>query len=206
MATATRPNPFRDASPFGRIEIGGVDVPGIIQSVGDYTVKQDWNFQKASGGAVANQANPDPANQAAADAQGVAVRTAGSFGVSVWRGALLVEEAEIVSVITNEKAYDDALDFIKVLMPKRGKKVPSHKLVNPDANAVGMTRCAVRDLATPREEKPGGGKWIFRFKICEYNPQKTAPAGAADPAKPAGEPTPKDAQEKELQELLDKAK
>jgi len=204
---AERPNPFRDAGPFGRIEIGGVEVPGIIQSVGEYVAKQEWNFQKAGGGgAAANQANPDPANGADAQAAATAVQTSGSFGVSVWRGALLVEEAEIVSIITREADYDAALDFIKHVMPKRGKKPPSHSLVNPDANAVGVTRCSIREIGVPKEEKPGAGKWVFKVKICEYNPQKTAAAGKADPAKPPDEPTPKDAQEKELQELLDKAK
>jgi len=206
-ATGPRPNPFRDARPFGQIEIGGVLVPGVIQSVGDYTVKQDWNFQKASGGgSTATSANPDPANGPAATTATTTVQTAGSFGVSVWRGALLVEEVEITSVITTEQAYDDAIDFIAVLMPKRGRKVPSHSLVNPDANAVGVTRCAVRELAVPKEDKPGSGKYVFKFKICEYNPQKQAAAGKADPAKPGTEPKPADAGEAELQRLLNKAK
>lgn len=205
--TGPRPNPYRDAGPFGIVEIGGVVVPGILQSINGCVAKQDWNFQKAGGGGgAANQANPDPANAAAAAATASAAQTAGSFGISVWRGALLAEEIEVISDVSRERHWDDMLDFILVLMPKRGKKVPSHSLVNPYANIVGISRCAVRELSVPLEEKIGGGQRFFRFKICEYNPKKTAPAGAADPAKPGQEPKPQDAADKELQNLLDKAR
>jgi hypothetical protein len=205
-----KPNPARDAGPFGIIEIGGVPVPGIIQSIAGIDVEQEWNFQKAGGGGpAANEANPDPQNGPAAKAT---VNSAGSFAVSVWRGAKLAEEIAIESVVSSSDArifaerYDAAIDFIKVVMPKRGRKPPSLTLVNPSANAVGINRCAVRKIGPPTEDKPGSGRWVFKFTVCEYNPQKTAPAGQADPAKPPAEPTPADAQEQELKDLLDKAR
>jgi hypothetical protein len=253
--TGPRPNPYRDSGPFGNIEIGGVDVPGVLQSITGLVAKQDWNFQKASGGQGSGaEANPDPANNGAgsgssgsggsgssgssgsssttattvnnveptrntgagiqqqqpkstsASASGGSAQTAGSFGVSVWRGALLAEEIEIVSDVSREEHYDAALDFIFVVMPKRGKKPPSLSLVNPDANIIGITRCAIREIGPPMEDPPGSGKRLFKFKICEYNPQKTAAAGKADPAKPGADPKPADAQEAELQKALDKAR
>lgn len=172
-------NPYIDDSPFGRVTIGGVDVPGSIQKVNGAIAKQEWAFQKG---------------------------TSGNFAVSIWRGALLAEEIEITSRITNGAQYAAAIAFIKVLMPKRGKKVPSFSLVNPDANAVGINRCAVRECSAPVEEAPGKKVYLFTVKICEYNPSKKAPAGQADPAKPPDEPKPADAQEEELQQLLNKAR
>ncbi len=240
--TGPRPNPYRNGRDFGRIEIGGVVVPGILQSINGLVAKQDWNFQKASGGQGSGaEANPDPANAGAggsgssgngsggattipnveptrntganiqqekppaASGGGTGGQNAGSFGVSVWRGALLVEEIEIISDVSREADYDLAIEFVSVLMPKRGKKPPSLSLVNPDANLIGVTRCAVREIGPPMEETPGTGKRLLKFKICEYNPQKTAAAGKADPAKPGAEPKPADAQEAELQKALQKA-
>lgn len=206
--TGPRPNPYRDAGPFGVVEIGGVVVPGILQSIDGCDVKNEWNFQKAGGGgAAANEANADPANAGTTPAAtGTVAQTAGSFGVSVWRGALLAEEITITTDVSRAQAWDDMLDFIQVLMPKRGKKPPSHSLVNPCANLVGIARCSLRGLAIPNEDKPGSGKRLFTFKVCEYNPKKTAAAGKADPAKPGADPKPADAGEKELKDLMDKAR
>lgn len=201
--TGSRPNPYRDAGPFGIVEIGGVVVPGILQSISGCVAKQEWNFQKAGGGGGVNSAQPGEGVQAAPVASG---NVAGSFAISVWRGALLAEEIEIVSDVSREEDYDAAIDFIAVMMPRRGRKPPSHSLVNPEANAVGITRCAIREIGAPVEETPGSGKRTFKFKICEYKPQKTAPAGKADPAKPSQDPKPADAAEVELNKALDAAR
>lgn len=206
--TGPRPNPYRDAGPYGVVEIGGVPVPGILQSVNGLDVEQEWNFQKAGGGgANANSATPDPqngANQPATTTTGT--QTAGSFGVSVWRGAKLAETITIKVKIVNAAQYDGWYDILALVMPKRGKKVPSHAFGHPDANAVGITRVAVKKVGMPQEENPGSGLRIGTIELCEYNPKKTAPAGKADPAKPGDAPKPKDAAEEELQRLMDEAR
>lgn len=198
-----RPNPYRDAGPYGQVEIGGVLVPGILQSINGCVAKMDWAFQKGGGGGGVNGAQPGEGVKAAPVASG---QQAGNFAVSVWKGALLVEEIEIVSDVSRADDYDGAIDFIKVVMPDRKRKPPSLSLVNPDANIIGITRCAIREIGAPAEESPGSGKRLLKFKICEYNPQKTAPAGKADPAKPPNDPKPADAAEAELQRLLNKAR
>lgn len=213
---APMPNPLVDGTPYRRVIIGGVPVPGRLQSVAGLDAEQDWNFQKSSGGNAAatsaapapaaqtgniRQVNPPPAKTSAATGN-----TAGSFGISVWRGAKLAETITVTTRITTPDAHDQAIAFIKHMMPKRGKKPPTFAFTYPRAHDVGIDRVSIRKISAPEEKTAGKFDYDFVVVCCEYNPQKTAPAGQADPAKPPDEPKPKDAQEAELQNLLNKAK
>jgi hypothetical protein len=206
-------NPFRDGTPFRKVIIGGTPVPGRLQSVNGVEVEQDINFQKSSGGSAnassaatppqtgnIRVATPPPATTTGGG------NTAGSFGVSVWRGAKLAEQIDIVTRITTEAEYDAAKAMLALVLPKRGQKPPTLTLEHPDANEVGINRVIIRKMRMPKEKAAGTFDYEFAISFAEYNPQKTAAAGQADPAKPPDEPTAKDGQEQELQRLLNRAK
>lgn len=139
---------------WGRMIIGGIYVPGIIEDIDGCEKPQRWVFQ-----------------------MGLTV----SNSVSIWRGQKLAESIKIKTRLPDKKSFDDAIAFTQVLLPRPGRKPPALYILNGAVNWVGITRISVANIIPP---KPAGGlSWSFGVELCEYNPMKTVPVGQLDPPK-----------------------
>jgi hypothetical protein len=172
---ANDPNPFVNAGPWGKVEIGGVRVPGIVRTIDGCNTPEEWQFQKG---------------------------TNGNYAVSVWRGSKLAESIKITFALLDRESFSGYYALRRHLRPMRGKKPPSHAIVNPSINFGGITRCSIKDVGFPKWQE-SGGYWLAEIELCEFNPSKTAPTGPADPAKPPKEPSAQDAAEVAAKKVLD---
>jgi hypothetical protein len=173
-------NPYRDASPFGKMTIGGVAVAGVIQSINGAEKPEEWSFQKGTGS---------------------------NSATSVWKGTKLAEGIEVVTALFDVASYQGHETLRRTLRPKIGTKPPSLPIENALVNAEGILviSCVV---APPAKWVKGGGYWLGTFKVAEYNPPKpakTGQAGAPQAQQPNTGTPPKTAGEKELSEALDEA-
>jgi len=149
-----RLNPFDFPKAWGEMIIGGIYVPGIIQSIDGCEKPQRWVFQ-----------------------MGLSV----SNSVSIWRGQKLAESIKVVTRLYDKQTCADADAFSDVLLPVPGKKPPSLYVINGALNWVKITRVSVVNIVPPR---PAAGlSWDFGIELCEYNPMKPIPVGPADPPK-----------------------
>lgn len=150
----TRANPYVAPKEWGTITIGGVLVPGVVESVDGDEKPEEWIIQK-----------------------GIEV----SHAVTVWRGTKLAESIKVVINLPNRVAFDRYHDVKNVLRPKLGKRPPSLSIVNAGINFGGITRVSVRLPGTP---KPAEGlSWRAQIDLIEYNPPRLAAVGPADPPK-----------------------
>lgn len=159
---AGEPNPFIDSGPFGRVNIGGIDLPGIIDNIDGCGTPEDWNQQKG---------------------------TSGNFATSTWKGSKLAEGIKIKMSLYSAFAYAGAYKVRALLRPTRGVKPPTHAINNPIVNFGGITRVTVKDIGFPKWAK-SGGYWEWEIELNEVNPSASATTGAADPSKPANGTTP----------------
>lgn len=154
MATAsTVLSPYAFPEYWGRMTIGGVYVPGVIQSIDGANKPERWIIQ-----------------------MGLTV----SNSVTIWRGTALAESMEIVSRITSEQTYQDACRYRDTLRPKLGRKPPSLIAVNGVLNWAGITRVSTRNIFIL---PAGGCSWNVHTILVEFNPMKMAAVGPADPPK-----------------------
>lgn len=178
---AANANPYRDASPFGKATIGGVSVPGVIQSIDGFRKPDKWTFQEGAGG-----------NNAA----------------TVWKGTKLAESGTIKIALFDQASYDAHEALRLVLRPKLGTKPPSLPIVNPLINGNGVVVVVCVDAPSPTWVK-AGGYWLAELALAEYNPPKPASTGTAgstqNSAGPSAPKPPETAGEKQLSGLLEEA-
>lgn len=170
-------NPYVEPGPFGEVFVESMRWPGTVTALDGCETAEEWAVQKG---------------------------TSGNFATTVWRGAKLAESIKVTNKVYGQQGYADMCALRDFLRPKRGKKPPSKVITNPQINWGGITRVAIKTMAFPKWQDPAG-YWLFETELIEYNPSKTAPAGPADPAKPPGQPSPKDDGEAQLKKLLDEA-
>lgn len=149
-----RLNPYRSASEWGTIKIGGKAVPGVVIDVDGHSKPQVWAVQ-----------------------MGIAVSNA----VSVWRGMKLAETITIKTNLFDEASIDAYYEMQELLLPKLGKKPPSLPIVNAAINFAKIARVSCRDVLAPKAIS--GGSWQGEIQLIEYNALKPAPIGPADPPK-----------------------
>lgn len=175
---AGHPNPFIDHAPWGQVTIGGLLLPGIIESIDGCKTPEEWTQQKG---------------------------TSGNFATSVWKGSKLAEGIKIKMALYNAVTFAGIYDVRAKLRPTRGKKPPSHAVQNPQINFGGITRITVVDVGFPKWEK-SGNYWSYEIEVNEYNPSADAKTGQADPTKPADGTTPASAQAAENTFVLNQTK
>jgi hypothetical protein len=151
---AGRLNPYDFPTAWGKMIIGGVYVPGIIQSIDGCEKPQRWVFQMGM---------------------------SASNGVSVWKGQKLAESIKVVTRLYDKKSCADADVFSDTLLPRPGQKPPVLYVLNGALNWVKITRVSVVNIVPPKAA--AGLSWDFAFELCEYNPQQKVPVGPADPPK-----------------------
>jgi hypothetical protein len=151
---AGRLSPYRFPLAWGRMIIGGIYVPGIIESIDGCEKPQRWVFQ-----------------------MGLTV----SNSVSIWRGQKLAESIKIVTRLPDDQSFQDADRFMDIMLPTPGRKPPSLMCINAAFNWVGINRVSLVNFVAP---KPAGGlSWTYGIEVCEFNPMKQVPVGPADPPK-----------------------
>lgn len=171
-------NPYRDSSPFGRVTIDAVLIPGVIQSLDGAEKPEEWAFQKG---------------------------TSGNNATSVWKGTKLAESIKIVTALFDEASYD-AYSALKLwLRPKLGTKPPSRTITSPIINSAGISKISTVNTGTPKWVR-SGGYWTAEITLAEYNPPKPAATGQAGPANSSTTGTPPQTEgEKQLEALLKQA-
>jgi hypothetical protein len=155
---ANNPNPYRDQFPWGNFLMGGILMPGVIESIDGVSKPHTWIYQ-----------------------MGLASMNA----VSIWRGQRLAEGITIVSRISDEQEFDDCFKFRNALQPKIGRRPPVLPVLNGALDFVGIKRASVKEIFPPMSAP--GLSWTFKVVITEYNPMKPVPVGPADPPKAESE-------------------
>lgn len=158
-APGARPNPFRDPGPWGIVTIGGLTLPGVVQSIDGAVRPEEWMIQK-----------------------GISV----SGAVTVWRGTQLAETIKIVVQLLDAKDFDGWYDVRDVLRPKIGRKPPALTIVNPSINFGGITRIACRYVADPKFVK-ADNSWTGELAMVEFRPPRPIAAGTVEPPKATAE-------------------
>ena len=151
---ASNPNPYRDRYPWGNVVIGGVLLPGVLESVNGASKQHRWVFQ-----------------------MGLTV----SNSVSIWRGQKLAESIRLSCRLHDEASFDQAYAVRNVLQPKLGRKPPALPILNGHFNFVGITRVCVLNIESPVVAP--GNSWTWNIELIEFNPMKPVPVGPADPPK-----------------------
>lgn len=174
-------NPYVDAGPFGRVAVGGVQIPGVIQSIDGFRKAEDWTFQKGAGG---------------------------SNAATVWKGTKLAESGTIKTALFGQASYDAHEALRLVLRPKLGTKPPSLPIENAIINGNGVLVVVCVDAPVATWIK-AGGYWIAEMIFAEFNPSKPASTGQAGSAQNTAGPNspkpPETAGEKQLSQLLEEA-
>ncbi len=170
-------NPYIDAGPWGRVEISGMPLPGIIQSIDGADKPEDWSVQKG---------------------------TAKSNATTVWKGTKLAESIKIMTALTNAEAFAQYYDIRNLLRPKIGVKPPSLLISSPVLNFSGITRIAIKNILPPKWVS-GAGYWTGEIELIEFNPEKPANTGPAGGAKAWTEGTNSSDPNKDVKSALQKA-
>lgn len=150
-------NPYEDSSPWRVIDIGGLRVPGVVQSIDGHEKPETWDVNKG---------------------------TEKSGATIVWKGTGLASSIKIVTALHDASSFAAYYALRDALRPKLGTKPPSLLIVNPALNFAGITRVACVNVGSPRWVA-SGGYWTGEITVIEYAPEKpanTGPAGAAGPA------------------------
>ncbi len=150
--TASDLNPYNSAKEWGRVSIGGFQIPGVILDIDGADKPEKWLVQ-------------------------MGIQVSNAF--SVWRGTQLAETIVITTNLPNAKAIAAYWDLKAKLRPSLGKRPPTFQITNAIFQFAGITRVSCRTVEPPK--KSGGLSWIGKINLIEYNPQKLAPIGPADP-------------------------
>ncbi len=148
-----RLNPYKDRGPWGKVIIGGLELPGVVRSVDGAERPEVWAVQ-----------------------MGVSV----SGAVTVWRGTSLAEEIKILLALQNDSAFDRYYDVRDTLRPKIGKKPPAHAIVNAGINFSGITRVSCRNVGMPKWSEQGG-YWTGLVTVIQFMPPRPVVAGTVEP-------------------------
>lgn len=176
-------------SDLSRIQIGPAVVPGVVTSIKIPQREINWQVQMA---------------------------VAGVGAATIYRGTKLIEAIEIESVLAvpgrpqNEwdQAPQEWLDFLRVLWPNPPAKPPAFNVDHPLFRMVYPAIATVAYKASSCEATNANGTaWRGKLVLIEYRPLKIIRPAAPDPAKLDNrDKPPQDAVEKELQDLLNKAR
>lgn len=151
-------NPYDDRGPFGKIDLGGLRLPGVVVALDGIDVPEVWQVQAA---------------------------TAKSGASTVWKGSGLAESIKITIALSNREAYAIYVDQVApALRPKRGEKPPALLIVNPLVNFNGISRVACKNVGAPKWVA-SGGYWTADIEVIEFQPPKPAAGG---PPKPKDDP------------------
>lgn len=148
-----KPNPYRDSGPWGLITIGGMDLPGVVESVDGADKPEEWNVQKPS------------------DKSGAS---------SVWKGTQVADGIEIILALVTSAQFDRYWDVAAHLRPKIGDKPPTHKIENPIINFAGIVEVSCILTGSPKwVGETGKGFWRVKIRLVEVRPPKPANTGTA---------------------------
>jgi hypothetical protein len=175
--------------------IGGVLTPGTIAPKGitGFSRKRDWDVKKSKGssGATITDTGAPPAE--------------GSIKLLLWRREF--DPPDFVDDFVNWETLRAVLDTAK----GDKSKVQALTIIHPMINQQGITDVVVKDY-TPLQDE-GGGLWSVTITLLEWRAPKPAggtPKAGGWYAGPGADGKPpknaQDQQDKELQELLDKAR
>lgn len=170
-------NPYIDASPWGSCTIGGAPVVGKIVSINGVEKPEDITFQKG---------------------------TNGNNAVSIWNGTKLMEAAEFAIKLFTSEQYAGHETLRRTIRPKIGTQPPSLPIVNPIFNGEGVSTVICRAAPPPLWVAGGGGYWLAKVVVSEFNPPTPAKVGRAKPAQYQQAPQ-KTAAEKEFEQLAKEA-
>ncbi len=153
MSTTTRQlNPYVSYKEWGKVIIGGFTIPGVVLSIDGVDKPEQWLVQ-------------------------MGIQVSNAF--SIWRGTKLAEEMTIVTNLPNSTAIAAYWSLRDKLRPNIGTKPPTFAISNAIFAFAGVTRVACKTVKPPK--KTSGLSWLGEIVLIEYNPQKQAPIGPADP-------------------------
>lgn len=145
-----RLNPFADGNEeWGWIEIGGVEVPGVVQSIDGAEKPDEWQVQK---GTKESNASTD------------------------WKGTKLAESIKIVTALFDANSFEQYYVLRDTLRPKLGEKPPALTIFHGAINFNGITRVSVKNIGAPKWQR-AGGYWTGEIELIEFSPPKPANTG-----------------------------
>jgi hypothetical protein len=156
--TTTRLNPYRSPREWFEFRIGGVLVPGVVSDVDGWDKPEKWLVQ-------------------------MGIQVSNAF--TIWRGTQIAEEITITTELPNEKSVDDYWALRDKLRPKIGSKPPVFPITNAAFSFAGITRVSIKRILPPK--RVPGLSWQGKIILIEFNPQKFAKIGPADPPKEKSE-------------------
>ena len=150
---ASRPNPYRDSGPWGRVAIGGIVLPGVVLSIDGAERPEEWDVQKP---------------------------TEKSGATTVWKGTNLANAIKIVLALHDEASVDRYYEVRDALRPKQGTRPPALPIDSPIINFAGITRVSCRNPAPPKWVA-AGAYWTGTITVIDFSPPKEADTGVARP-------------------------
>lgn len=145
-----RLNPFADGNEeWGFVQIGDVEVPGVVQSIDGADKPEEWQVQKGS-----KESNAS----------------------TTWKGNKLAESIKIVTKLFDADSFERYYVLRDALRPKIGEKPPAHVIFNGSINFNGITRVSVKNIGAPKYER-SSGCWTGEIELIEFNPPKPANTG-----------------------------
>ncbi len=144
-------NPYRDSFPWSNILVGGMLIPGIIQSVDGCSKAENWVYQRG---------------------------LAASNAVSIWRGRSLAETIKIITRVYNEATFDACFALRDILRPN-WRRPPVLPVMNGHMNFAGITRVSLKEIYIDKAYPDIS--WDLAVILTEFNPLKAVPVGPADP-------------------------
>lgn len=184
-----RTNPYDDPDGWGTITLAGsINFPGIITDITGADREWEWDVKKGTGkkGATATS-----------------------------KGEKVVEALKITCQCPRRSDFDELFAFRDAVCPPSGEKPATFSIQNQVINFNKITRVSIKKFGQPKPDAKGN-KWSCEFDFIENNPSSATKTGPQDPAKPDGggakdkkdgaaPATPKDAADKEIDDLVKKA-
>lgn len=178
-------------SDMSRFVVGALPVPGVLQSVSSPVREINWHVQ-----------------------QGVA----GLGAATIYRGRKLIESLKVKTMLLKPggtRAEYDAvvaewMAFMRAIDPRPTLAPPAWDIDYPTLRVLypPMGRAAHKtNSVEPWKEGPPVVAYNAVLELIEYRPLKLAKPGPPDPAQiDSRDIPPRDAEERELSELMEKAK
>ena len=175
-------HPLRNGSAWGRVDIGGSTLPGILTDIVVPPRGWEWAVQQGYG----------------------------QTKVTIYKSTGILEAITFTHFLELDTAADDwdtlTNTFLPTLIPGwpnayQGRP-KSFSVTHPAIQFLGGRRVHLTKMFAP---VPPQGEKIPQYYTLEFQedvPQKRIPVGPAEPAKINGPPSPKDAFEKQLLEGL----
>lgn len=181
-------NPYDDEG-WGTVTLAGtIGFPGIVTDISGADREWEWDVKKG------------------AKKQG---------STATHKGQKANESIKITVSCPRRSDFDELFAFRDAVCPTEGEKPATFNIVNQVVNFNRINRVSIKKFGQPKFEKGKGG-WTCEFEFIENSPSKDTKTGPQDPAKPDGggkggkddgkaPAAPKDAADKEIDELVKKA-